>query len=68
MAKRSTELLEPKKRGRPKLRDEPMKLNASVETALVAELDEVAEAVGLNRASALEAAMRLWIKAMRRKL
>lgn len=45
-----------------------MKLNASVESALVAELDEVAAAVGLNRASALEEAMRLWIKAARRKL
>lgn len=45
-----------------------MKLNASVESALVAELDEVAEAIGLNRAAALEEAMRLWIKAMRKKL
>lgn len=45
-----------------------MKLNASVDSALVAELDEIAASRGIARATALDEAIRLWIKAMRRKL
>ncbi len=62
MGKPPSELLEPKKRGRPRLRLVSMKLNSSIDADLIRAFDLVAKQRGLSRAQTIEAALRRYME------